>query len=91
MLLPSISRAPRLTRTDEAKPAGSVNGMRAARAPIPQALAGALIGRIGARGAAFGIGDQQSVVMPDAGELYLGINDDEVSDNQGAFTVRIMR
>ena len=25
--------------------------------------------------------------MPDAGVLYLGVNDDNVGDNQGAFTV----
>ena len=52
------------------------------------ALAGALIGRIG-NGAPFGIGNQTSVPMPASGELYLGINDDQVADNTGGFVVDV--
>jgi hypothetical protein len=76
---------------DEASPAGARNQRRAAGAPLPAVLAGALIGRIGASGTPFGIGDQSSIVAPAAGELYLGVNDDDVTDNQGEFRVRITR
>lgn len=55
--------------------------------PLPTVNAGALIGRIGTNGAAFGIGDQASVPMPDSGLLYLAVNDDERSDNAGEFIV----
>ena len=37
----------------------------------------------------FGIGDQTSIVVPASGLLYLGINDDNVSDNSGQFQVVI--
>jgi len=53
---------------------------------LPAALAGALIGRID-NGQPFGIGDQTSVRMPASGILYLGVNDDNVSDNSGQFQV----
>jgi hypothetical protein len=75
---------------DVAGPAGALNQRLAAGAPLPQSLAGALIGRIGS-GAPFGIGDQTSVPMPGSGALFLGINDDEVSDNAGQFYVVIAR
>ena len=58
------------------------------RAPLPSALAGALIGRIG-NGAPFGIGNQTLVPMPATGELFLGVNDDEVGDNSGGFVVDV--
>ena len=31
------------------------------------------------------------VTMPAAGQLFLGINDDDVNDNQGGFRVNIQR
>jgi hypothetical protein len=72
---------------DRASAAGAANNRRAAdRAPLPSALAGALIGRIG-NGAPFGIGNQTVVPMPATGELFLGVNDDEVGDNSGGFVV----
>jgi hypothetical protein len=53
--------------------------------------AGALIGRVG-QGRPFGIGDQrQSLGMPGAGPLWLGINDDNCGDNRGEFRVQITR
>jgi hypothetical protein len=76
---------------DEARPAGSLSGRLAAGYPIPDQVAGILIGRIGERGVPFGIGDRMSFVSPDGGDLYLGINDDDLSDNSGAFTIRIVR
>jgi hypothetical protein len=78
-------------QNDVATPAGSKGQRYAAGAPIPRALAGALIGRIGTNGTPFGIGDQRSVRMPEAGVLFLGINDDGVEDNGGEFRVEIQR
>lgn len=60
-------------------------------APLPTVNAGALIGRIGNNGRPFGIGDQASVPMPDAGMLYLAVNDDERGDNAGEFIVVVSR
>ena len=72
---------------DKAGPAGSLRGRFAANAPA--LLAGALIGRIG-NGAPFAIGDQTvALPMPGDGTLFLAVNDDEVSDNQGAFVVTL--
>lgn len=59
-----------------------------ARAPLPGVLAGALIGRVGS-GAPFGIGNQTLVPMPATGELFLGVNDDDVGDNSGGFVVDV--
>lgn len=73
---------------DRARSAGS--SRTAANSPLPNAAAGALIGRIG-NGPPFGIGDQTSIAMPNAGLLYLAVNDDELSDNSGAFVVRLAR
>ncbi len=71
---------------DKAGPAGSLSGRQAPNAPIRRSLAGALIGRVG-NGAPFGIGDQTSVPMPASGRLFLGVNDDGLSDNSGEFRV----
>lgn len=60
-------------------------------APLPTVNAGALVGRIGNNGMPFGIGDQASVPMPDAGMLYLAVNDDERGDNAGEFIVVVSR
>ena len=57
-------------------------------APLPRALAGALLGRIGS-GQPFAIGNLTSVVMPADGELFLGVNDDGLNDNSGQFTVTV--
>lgn len=60
------------------------------RGPMPNAFAGALIGRIGT-GQPFAIGNQTQVQMPATGQLFLGINDSQLSDNQGSFQVQIQR
>jgi hypothetical protein len=78
---------------DKAGPAGSLKGRYAGGSPAPSLLAGALIARIG-NGPAFAIGDQtQPLPMPGEGQLFLAVNDDEVSDNQGSFlvTMRVTR
>lgn len=55
--------------------------------PIPGAAVGALVGRVG-NGAPFGIGTQtQPLVMPESGRLMLGVNDNNLNDNSGSFTV----
>jgi hypothetical protein len=76
---------------DVAHAAGSLRERRAQGAPLPQNFAGALIARVG-NSAPFPIGDVTApVTMPADGQLFLGINDDEVSDNRGEFTVTITR
>jgi hypothetical protein len=79
---------------DKAGTAGSMRSRYAPGAPMPQALAGALIGRVG-NSAPFAIGNMTGVLTPpgQGGELVLGVNDDELGDNQGAFlvTVRVVR
>jgi hypothetical protein len=73
---------------DVAGPAGSKMGRHAGNSPIPSALAGALIGRIG-NGAPFGIGNQTSIPAPGAGPLWLAVNDDVLADNAGEFGVDV--
>jgi len=76
---------------DVATPFGSKSGRKAANAPLPSALAGALIGRIGTNGTPFAIGSGVQVPMPAAGQLFLGVNDDGYEDNQGEFRVDVTR
>jgi hypothetical protein len=80
----------RLSRdeNDMASPAGSLTGRRARGAPLPNELAGCLIGRIG-NGQPFGIGNQQTFPAPGSGMLYLAVNDDDRNDNAGAFGVTV--
>jgi hypothetical protein len=74
---------------DVAHAAGSLKQRRATGSPLPQNFAGALIAKVG-NSAPFPIGDVTTpVTMPADGQLYLGINDDEVSDNRGEFIVRV--
>src|SRR5688572_24706049 len=74
---------------DRARSAGSPS-RNAPNSPVPSVGAGALIGRVGS-GQPFAIGDQTSVPMPNDGLLYLGVNDDALQDNTGAFVVRVAR
>lgn len=74
---------------DVAESAGSPRGRKAAGSPLPNDLAGALIGKVG-NSAPFGIGNlTNAITMPARGELFLGINDDHVNDNRGEFVVQI--
>ncbi len=75
---------------DKANPNGAASGRRPTpQAPLPQTPAGALIGRIGT-GRPFGIGQgPANLTMPGSGRLFLGINDDTVSDNSGQYEVHI--
>jgi hypothetical protein len=76
---------------DVATPFGAKGGRKAANSPVPSALAGALIGRIGPNGQPFPIGSGVTVPMPAAGQLFLGVNDDGLADNQGEFRVDVVR
>lgn len=70
---------------------GDPGSTYSSRRPLPDRPIGALIARIGpASGGYFFIGDAQGPVrMRGSGRLFLGINDDNVSDNQGAFRVTV--
>jgi hypothetical protein len=75
---------------DVANANGSRAGRKVAAAPVPDAAAGALVARVG-NSPAFPIGESQTVTMPANGQLFLGINDDHVGDNQGGFRVTVQR
>lgn len=70
-----------------------VNGTPALKSkqyPVPDAAAGALIGKVGMAGAPFLVGSiTLPIVMPGSGRLMLGVNDDRFSDNSGAFSVTV--
>jgi hypothetical protein len=64
---------------------------RRANYPDPGAPVGALIGKVG-NSAPFGIGTQgQPLGMPASGRLMIGVNDNELADNGGFFTVNVVR
>jgi hypothetical protein len=59
--------------------------------PVPVMPAGGLIGRVG-NTAPFPIGsNSQPIVMPADGRLMLGVNDNELGDNSGFFSVVVTR
>jgi len=59
--------------------------------PVAAMPVGGLIGRVG-NGTPFPIGaNAQPIVMPNAGRLMLGVNDNEMGDNSGAFTVAVRK
>lgn len=73
---------------DTAAPGGSTRGRRAPDAPVLNQLAGGLIARIDDHGPIF-VGGRRSIAAPVSGRLYLGVNDDHLSDNNGEFSVTI--
>ncbi len=62
-----------------------------ANRPMPRRPGGALIGKIGSNSNDyFLIGKEQGPIrMPASGRLFLGINDDFLADNGGAFSVMV--
>lgn len=59
--------------------------------PVPELPVGGLIGKVG-NGAPFPIGSNgQPIVMPAAGQLMLGVNDNQIGDNSGLFSVVITK
>jgi Ca2+-binding EF-hand superfamily protein len=74
---------------DQAGPAGSQSGRRAAEAPLRDATAGTLLLRIGS-GLPVSAGANKTIDRsPTAGRLYLGVNDDYLLDNRGQFRVTV--
>lgn len=71
-------------------PEGERNSPRNDGRPIPSRPAAALIGRVGEGNDVFFIGNSpDGIRMRIGGTLYLGINDDFLEDNNGAFSVTI--
>lgn len=75
---------------DRATPNGALSGRRSGAPPVGAAPGGALVARID-NGKPFLLGNQGSVRMPAGGQLFLGINDDVLTDNSGDFFVTISR
>jgi hypothetical protein len=75
--------------TDRADAEGSLTGGLTPGAPLPNVYAGALIARVGQAAPFPVIVPEGRLRMPRAGRLFLGINDDKVSDNRGEFVVTI--
>src|SRR5262245_59320035 len=71
-------------------PAGEINSPVNPNRPIPNRPAAALIGRVGNSADYFYIGANRAPFrMRSAGRLFLGVNDDHLQDNSGAFRVVI--
>ncbi len=71
-------------------PGGEDDSPRNPGRPIPNRPAAALIGRIGNAGDPFFIGDERGGIrVRDSGRLFLGVNDDFLRDNSGAFRVTV--
>jgi hypothetical protein len=69
-------------------PAGESNSPMNPSRPIPNRPGAALIGRVGDTADYFYIGaDRGPIRMRSGGRLFLGINDDVLDDNSGAFRV----
>lgn len=59
--------------------------------PLPAMNVGCLIGRVGTSRAFYIGAGEVPIAMPAAGRLLLGINDNALTDNSGAFRVEILR
>ena len=57
--------------------------------PAPGLPCWSLIAKIGAKGAPFEIGTHKAFVATTSGPLFLGINDNYVADNAGAWTASL--
>lgn len=57
--------------------------------PIPGVAGGALIGKIGEKGRPFYVGEIYSTRTREAGQVYLRIDDDILSDNEGKLEVDV--
>ncbi len=57
--------------------------------PLPHVAGGALIGRIGESGEPFLVGKHTAIYAPEGGTLYLRIDDDILSDNEGWVDVQV--
>jgi Ca2+-binding EF-hand superfamily protein len=77
-------------RNATAPPTGAA-GPATAGAPVPGAGIGALVGRIGDGRPFLVVTRNNSVRVTESGRLYLGVNDDVLTDNAGAFQVSVVR
>ena len=76
--------------TQKAGPEGN-ESLKRAEYPVSGSPVGGLIGRVG-NSAPFAIGaNTQPIRMPASGTLMLGVNDNELTDNSGVFTVAVTR
>lgn len=57
--------------------------------PAPACAPWSLIGQMGAGGTSFEVGSAWSSVASDSAELYLGVNDNYLGDNSGAWKVYV--
>lgn len=73
---------------DTSSPGGAGSGRRAPSAPLPDRPAGGLIARIG-NGPPLFVGADPTLRADATGQLYLGVNDDHLSDNRGEFRVKV--
>ena len=73
---------------DTSSPGGAGSGRRAPAAPMPDRPAGGLIARIG-NGPPLFVGADSMLRANATGQLYLGVNDDYLSDNRGDFRVTV--
>jgi hypothetical protein len=72
--------------------AGGKADRKSDKFPVPSLGVGALIGKIGTGGTPFVVGaGNRPLTIPATGRLWLGVNDDNFSDNAGAFKVTIAR
>jgi len=58
--------------------------------PAPGLSCWSLIGKIGANGTPFQVGDYLSFAAPSSGEFFLGVNDNYPPDNTGNWTVTML-
>jgi hypothetical protein len=71
-----------------ARPGGEENSPNNPARPMPNRPGASLIGRVGDSKDYFFIGDDRGAIrMRSSGRLFLGVNDDNLSDNTGYFTV----
>jgi hypothetical protein len=85
----SASGRVRWGRDRQDGPAGERGSPRNPNRPIPDRPGGSLIARIG-DGDPFFVGDDRGPIrVRDSGKLFLGINDDYLPDNSGAFRVTV--
>ena len=74
--------------SSDAAPGGDASARPPAGSPFPARPMGGLVARVG-DGAMLFVGADRTLRAPAAGELYLSVNDDNLSDNRGEFWVRI--
>jgi hypothetical protein len=71
-------------------PEGEHDSPHNAARPIPSRPGAALIGRVGDDKDYFFIGDDKGAIrIRSSGRLFLGVNDDNLSDNSGSFRVTV--